>query len=117
MRLTYGEWASAQGLAQPVAYVLTILLWRRLLDRLGVVKTSAAAFALLAVFFATMPFVAGAGQFAALYLLFGVAMALVNLGWSLGPLEFAPAGKARAYTTVHVLAVGIRSAVAPFFGL
>jgi hypothetical protein len=44
-------------------------------------------------------------------------MALVNLGWTLGPISFAPPGQARSYTTVHVLFVGIRSAAAPFLGV
>jgi MFS family permease len=117
MNLRYGQWASAQGLALPVAQILTTLACGRLVNRLGVVRISAIAFALLAVFFAAMPFVAGANHLIALYLLFGAAMALVNLGWALGPLSFAPPGRARSYITVHVLFVGVRSAIAPFFGL
>ena len=32
-------------------------------------------------------------------------------------LGATPQGKARSYSTVHVLCVGVRSSVAPFFGL
>jgi MFS family permease len=116
LSLSYGEWTTANGLAQPVAYVATILAFGRAVDRFGVVRTTAAAFALLTLFFTSMPFVRDAGALDVCYLLFGVAMALVNLGWTLGPLEFAPPGQARTYSTVHVLFVGLRSAIAPFLG-
>ncbi len=116
LRLRYGEWTTAQGLAQPIAYVATILVAGRMVDRLGVVRTTVAAFALLASFFAVLPFVHGPAALDLCYVLFGVAMALVNLGWSLGPLAFAPPTMARTYTTAHVLCVGIRSATAPFAG-
>lgn len=117
LHLKYSEWTSAIGLAQPVAYAVTILAFGRALDRFGVVKTTAAAFGLLYVFFLLVPLVETAHQLDACFLLFGVAMALVNLGWTLGPISFAPPGQARSYTTVHVLFVGIRSAAAPFLGV
>lgn len=117
LRLTYSEWTSASGLAQPLAYAVTILACGRALDRFGVVRTTAAAFGLLTGFFLLMPFVASAGELVACFLLFGVTMALVNLGWTLGPMSFAPPGRARSYTTVHVLFVGLRSAFAPFAGV
>jgi MFS family permease len=117
LHLSYGEYTSASGLAQPIAYSVTILAFGRAVDRFGVVRTTAAAFALLTVFFAVLPFVGDARQFQLCFLLFGITMALVNLGWSLGPISFAPSGQGRSYTTVHVLFVGIRSAAAPFLGV
>jgi MFS family permease len=116
LKLSYGQWTTASGLAQPIAYVATILTFGRAVDRVGVVRTTAGAFALLTFFFVFMPFVGDAIALDACYVLFGVAMALVNLGWTLGPLEFAPTGQARTYSTVHVLFVGLRSAIAPFLG-
>ena len=44
-------------------------------------------------------------------------MAGVNVGWSLGPLHFAPTGRAHHYSAVHVACVGIRSIVGPVMGL
>jgi MFS family permease len=117
LHLRYSEWTSATGFAQPLAYAFTIVAFGRALDRFGVVRTTAAAFGLLTVFFALMPSVSTASGLEARYLLFGVTMALVNLGWTLGPISFAPPGRARSYTTVHVLFVGIRSATAPFLGV
>ena len=117
LHLKYSEWTSAIGLAQPIAYAVTILAFGRALDRFGVVKTTAAAFGLLTVFFSLMPLVETARQLNACFLLFGITMALVNLGWTLGPISFAPPGQARSYTTVHVLFVGIRSTAAPFLGV
>jgi len=115
--LSYDQWTWAQGAALPAAYIVTILLAGRVVDRLGVVRTTASAFALLAAFFLSMMLVATGAQLVAAYLVLGVAMAVVNLGWSLGPLAFAPPRQARSYLTVHVLCVGVRSAVAPFLGL
>jgi MFS family permease len=117
LQLSYTEWTTATGLAQPIAYALAIVALGRAVDRFGVVRVTAAAFGLLTLFFTLMPLVRTAPQLDACYVLFGATMALVNLGWSLGPISFAPPGQGRSYTTVHVLFVGIRSATAPFLGV
>lgn len=117
LRLTYGAWTWAQGATFPAVYIATILVFGRLVDRIGVVRISAWAFALLSLFFVAMLFVTTGAQLIAAYVLFGFVMAAVNLGWNLGPLAFAPQGKARAYSTLHMLCVGVRSAIAPFAGL
>ncbi len=117
LALSYGGWTWAQGFAMPATQIATTLVCGRVVDRFGVVRTTAAAFAMLAGVFASLMFVATAGGLIAAYAAFGVAMAVVNLGWSLGPLAFAPRREARSYVTVHVLCVGVRSAVGPFLGL
>src|SRR6185295_1046060 len=117
LALTYGGWTWAQGFAMPLAQIVTTLACGRVVDRFGVVPASAASFGLLAVVFISMMFVRTGGELVAAYAAFGVAMALVNLGWSLGPLAFAPQRAARSYVSVHVLCVGVRSAFGPFLGL
>jgi hypothetical protein len=84
---------------------------------LGFGRPTATAFALLSAVFVSFMFVHSGGHLAAAYAAMGVAMAVVNLGWSLGPLEFAPPRQARSYVTVHALCVGVRSAFGPFLGL
>jgi MFS family permease len=116
LRASYDVWTWASGFAFPVAQLLVVPLAGRLVDAIGVMRATSIAFAVLAAFFAAMPFVSGAGALVAAFALFGVAMAGVNVGWSLGPLHFAPEGKARVYGSVHLLLVGVRSALAPFLG-
>jgi len=116
LRLSYGAWTWAQSVAFPVAQIAGAALFGRLADRLGVVRTTAVSFAMLSVFFALMPLVASAAGLAAACLLWGLAMGGVNIGWSLGPLHFAPDGKAHMYGAVHFCMVGVRSLVGPFLG-
>jgi len=117
LSLSYREWTWAQGVAMPATQIATTLLCGRVLDRFGVVRMSAAAFAMLTFVFASLLFVASGPALVAVFAALGVAMAVVNLGWSLGPLAFAPPRAARSYVTVHVLCVGVRSAFGPFLGL
>jgi MFS family permease len=116
LKLSYDEWTWAQSVAFPLAQIAGAAFFGRLSDRLGVVRTTAFSFALLACFFALMPLVGSATGLATAYLLWGFAMGGVNIGWSLGPLHFAPDGKAHMYGAVHFCLVGIRSVIGPFLG-
>lgn len=116
LRLSYDEWTTASGLVNPLAYLLSIALLGRLLDRMGVVRLCTLSFALLGVYFAALPLVHGIGALVATYVVFGVCMAGVNLGWNLGPLHFAPTGQSHLYMSVHVGLVAIRSSLAPLAG-
>lgn len=114
--LTYSQYTWAQSVAFPLAQIAGAAILGRLSDRLGIVRTTAVSFLLLACFFALMPSIGSLGGLVALYLLWGVAMGGVNVGWSLGPLHFATDGKAHMYGAVHFCLVGIRSIVGPFVG-
>lgn len=114
--LSYGEWTTAQFLAFPAAQVVGSALLGRLSDRLGILKTTALAFGMLGLFFGLMSQVATASGLVAAYALFGLAMAGVGMGWSLGPLHFSPARSAHMYTAVHFSLVGVRSLFAPALG-
>jgi MFS family permease len=113
---SYDDWTTAQGLVNPLAYLLSIALLGRLVDRMGVVRLTTLAFGLLGIYFALLPLVHGIGALVATYALFGVAMAAVNLGWNLGPLHFAPTGKSHLYMSVHVGLVALRSTFGPLAG-
>ncbi|MCZ6786775.1 MAG: hypothetical protein O7E54_06375, partial [Planctomycetota bacterium] len=114
--LSYGAWTWARGVAFPVGIGLAAALAGRLSDRFGVVRTTAAAFALLAGVFLSMPHVETEAAVIVVWGLFGIVMAAVDVGWSLGPLHFAPKDRASAYVAVHFGLVGVRSAVAPALG-
>jgi len=114
--LSYSQYTWAQSVAFPLAQIGGAAMFGRLADKLGVVRTTAASFLLLATFFSLMPLIGSLGGLVALYLLWGAAMGGVNIGWSLGPLHFAPDGKAHMYGAVHFCCVGIRSLIGPFLG-
>lgn len=117
LRLSYAEQTWAKAVAESVAYMAVALLVGRKLSKLGIVPVTAAAFLALSVYFVALSRVTTATEYALLSVLFGATMACVNLGWNLGPLRFAPAGKARAYAAVHLTMVGVRIAVGPLLGL
>jgi MFS family permease len=117
LRLSTDEWTWANGFANPVLCMVGIAILGRVSDRLGVIRTTALANLGLGAFFAVLPFVSSPWAFVALFGLYGLSMAGVNVGWNLGPLHFAPHGRARAYMGVHLGLVGLRCGIAPFVGL
>jgi MFS family permease len=114
--VSYDDWTTAAGLANPLAYLLTVALLGRLVDRLGVVRLTTGAFALLTLYFLLLPLVSSLLGLVLTYVLFGVSMAGVNLGWNLGPLHFAPPQRSHLYMSVHVALVAFRSTLAPLAG-
>jgi MFS family permease len=116
LRLSYDEATWALGFAEPLSYLAVALLVGPVVHRAGIVVVTCGSFLVLTTFFLALAFVETPFAFVVLHFVFGASMAGVNLGWNLGPLRFAPAGKARAYSAVHLLMVGVRIAIAPFFG-
>ncbi|MEE8106290.1 MAG: MFS transporter [Planctomycetota bacterium] len=114
--LSYGSWTSARGVAWPLGIMVATPFAGRLCDKIGVVRSTALAFALLGSVFASMAFVKTEFGLIAGFAFFGIAMAGVDVGWSLGPLHFAPKGRSRSYAGIHVAMVGVRSLFAPMFG-
>lgn len=51
------------------------------------------------------------------YVLFGLAMAGVNIAWNMGSIFFAGSEDASMYQSVHVTMTGIRGVIAPLLGL
>jgi MFS family permease len=116
LKLDYNSYTKATMVAMPIAQLAGMYLWGRFADRVGVVRMTATAFAGLLVFLLVVPSVTGLKSLVAAYVLFGAAMSGVMVGWSLGPLHFAPEGHGHAYAAVHFMMVGIRSVIAPFLG-
>jgi MFS family permease len=117
LHLSAVEWGQADRLALPVTQFLLIFPVGWLADRIGIVRVAGLSFGLLALFFVAMTQVDGAHALILVYVIYGVCMAGVNLGWSVGPLHFAPHGQAHHYAAVHVACVGLRSVVGPLLGL
>jgi MFS family permease len=113
LRLSTFQWAVASSLAFPLALLAGAAVAGRLSDALGILRTSALAFLALAFFYGSLVFVRSFEALVAAHLLYGLAMAGVDVGWALGPIWFAPEGKARVYAAIHFSLVGIRTTVAP----
>lgn len=99
---------------------ISIPIWRRLLDRVHVIRFRAIhswCFAVAAVFFlvgvathtTALMYIATAIQ--------GLAFGGGVLAWNLGHLDFAPAHRATQYMGVHVTLTGARGLLAPFVGI
>jgi len=115
--LSYDQFTWAQFVSFPAGQILAAPLWGRLSDRIGIVEQTALAFVTLALFFVSMQFVSSSAGLVAAFGLFGVAMGGVSIGWSLGPVHFAPDGQAHMYAALHFCLVGVRSVFAPWLGL
>lgn len=114
--LSTSAWATADRLVLPLTQLLLIWVVGRLADRLGTVTVAGLSFALLCPFFLLMGGVTTEGELALAFVLFGACMAGVNVSWSLGPLFFAPRGRAHHYSAVHMACVGVRSVLGPALG-
>jgi MFS family permease len=114
--LSYHQYTWAVGVAYPLAQLVGTIFWGRLVDRIGMVRTTVFAFLGLGLFFALMPLVGTAGALIAGFAFWGLVMSGIEVTWSLGPLHFAPEDKAHMYPAVHFSLVGVRSIFAPFLG-
>jgi MFS family permease len=119
LHMDYREISFAKLVLFQLAMALCAPFAGRYFDRWGAVRTAAASFAALALYpigllaaFLTrrVEFVYGAS------IGYGVAMAGVNGAWSLGAMHFSGRKDSAAFMGVHVTAVGVRGALAPFIG-
>lgn len=122
-QMNYEQAGIASGILAQVGLVLLSPVWGQLMDRSGPVKLCAIIFAILATFpgilllglhmadsFPLYLVVYGG------YLVFGCAMAGINVAWSLGPIHFAGSADASGYSGAHVTITGIRGVLAPLTG-
>ncbi len=103
----------------PFMKMLFMTFFGRLMDRAGVAKTAALSFLLLAAYPLAVWAAVSASSIAIWFMarcVFGMAMAGVDVCWSLGPVMFGGAEKAARYSAAHIFAVGIRAAIVPVLG-
>jgi MFS family permease len=122
-QMSYEQAGIASGILAQVGVVVLSPLWGRLMDRSGPVQLCAIIFALLSTFPAILllgMYIAGSFPLYLMvyggYLVFGCAMAGINVAWSLGPVHFAGSADASGYSGAHVTITGIRGMVAPIAG-
>ena len=107
--MRYEDYAHSTQMAGQIGMLLMTLPVGWLMDRIGPVRTSGLSFAVLAVYpvlLLSAGSVAGIGVASGVW---GLAMAGVIMGWTLGPVNLAPsAEKVPQYSAIHATLVGVR---------
>lgn len=117
IRIEYGQAALARGLVFWGVISLASPLFGRMLDRWNAVRVSIVGFALLIFFPLAMALSRSLPAIYASFAIYGLAMAAVNISWTMGPMLFAGNRDAAVYMGVHVTMVGIRGLVGNPLGL
>ena len=122
-QMNYEQAGIAAGILSQVGVVALSPVWGRLMDRSGPVQLCSIIFAILATFPAILLLGLHLTHAVPLYLVvyggylvFGCAMAGINVAWSLGPVHFAGSADSSGYSGAHVTITGIRGAFAPIAG-
>ncbi len=125
LQLNYTTNFLAKGILSQLGLLFLSPLLGKLHDRMHPFRFISGAFALLMVFplLVVVSSLWSGGQllpvilvFAA-YLVFGIAMAAVNVSWNMSSIFFAGQQNASIYQSVHVTMTGIRGLIAPVLGI
>lgn len=124
LQLTYTANFLAKGIVSQLGMLFLSPLIGKLHDRMHPFRFMAAAFGLLMFFpllFVVSSLVQGEAVLPVVivfvaYLVFGIAMAGVNITWNMGSIFFAGDEDASIYQSVHVTMTGIRGLIAPLLG-
>ncbi len=109
LHLTYDQYQNSTQVIFNALMLIMIFPAGWLLDRIGAVRTCAIAFTLLTLYPLGLLVAGGAAGVALASAAYGLAMAGVHQGWTLGPVAFAPTrDKAAHYAAIHATLVGIR---------
>ncbi|HWR96986.1 MAG TPA: MFS transporter [Candidatus Methanoperedens sp.] len=117
LNVAYADVANARGLIYFTMIAACSHPFGRLLDRIGPLAVSRLAFAVLALFPLLLAAARGVGMVSVAFLVFGVGMAAVNLGWTTGPIHFARERDSSGYMGAHVALVGLRAIAGGPFGI
>lgn len=107
--LGYKEAAALKGVAFYVAYILSLPLGGRLLDRVGIPWLSVGCFMTLGLFAGSLAVAHAYPVLLCCFALYGMSMAGVSLAWNLGPPYFARERDSSRYMSLHVSLVGLRA--------
>ncbi|NOZ87379.1 MAG: MFS transporter [Deltaproteobacteria bacterium] len=118
----YSQYGFTRGLIGQLGMVLLAPVLGMVLDRLHPWRFCSATFGFLLLFpvlllFSTWSKENGLLWVMAAYGIFGLAMAGVQVAWSLGSIYFAGEEDSSMYQGVHVTLVGLRGLLAPWIGL
>lgn len=117
LQVAYAEVANARGLIYFTMIAVLSHPFGRLLDRIGPIRVSRIAFAILAIFPLILASARGVGMAYVAFLVYGCGMAAVQLGWTTGPIHFAGKRDSAGYMGAHVALVGVRAIIGGPFGI
>lgn len=124
LNMNYTSTFLSKGILAQVGVLLLSPLFGKLHDRKNIFHFGSIVFALLAIyplgFILSIFFqhhLAGVVIVFITYLFYGIAMAGVNITWTMGSISFAGDEDAAMYQSVHISITGIRGLIAPVFGL
>lgn len=109
--ISYGEVGLARGLLFWLAMIVAGPVFGRLSDRVGILRSAACAFVLLAGFPLVLLFAPGLAGVNVGFALFGLAMAGVHVAWNLGPIALARGRDPVPYLNAHLGLVGVRALI------
>ncbi len=116
--LGYEDYAYSTQVVTKLVMLATMLPIGWLHDRIGPVRTSGLAFAVLALYPVLLGTAGGASGIALASIAYGLGMAGVQMGWMLGPVLLAgTAEKVPQYVAIHATLVGIRGVIFQGLGM
>ena len=117
LHVDYAQASNARGLIFYSMVFLFSPIFGRVLDRHDPVKLSIFAFLLLSLFPIALMFATSVGAVYGAFVVYGIAMAAVNIGWTMGPIHFAGRNDSAAYMGAHVALVGVRGVIGGPLGM
>lgn len=117
LQVAYSEVSQARGLIYFSVIAGLSPLFGRLLDRTDPLRISRLGFLVLVFFPLTLTLARSVPAVYLAFLIFGIGMSAVNLGWTMGPIHFARERDSAGYMGSHVALVGVRSLIGGPFGI
>lgn len=116
--MRYEDYSQATQVVYRSAMLLVFVPTGWLMDRLGPVRTSGIAFALLSAYPLLLLAADGVTDVAIASAIWGVGLAGVMMGWMLGPVALAPRPeKVPQYVAIHATLVGVRGVLFQGLGM
>ncbi len=123
LNMNYTSTFIAKGILAQVGVLLLSPFFGKLHDRKNIFHFGSIVFAILSLYplgfilsiLFHSPLISVILVFAS-YLIYGIAMAGVNITWTMGSITFAGKEDSAMYQSVHISITGIRGLIAPLFG-
>ena len=117
LHVDYSQASNARGLIFYSMMFVFSPVFGRLLDRSDPVKISMFAFMLLALFPIGLMMAGTVRSVYVAFMIYGIAMSAVNIGWTMGPIHFAGSRDSAGYMGAHVALVGVRGMIGGPLGI
>ena len=118
LHMSYTAFAASTQVIYPACMLLMIYPMGRLMDRIGPTRVSGLSFALLTLYPLGLLFAGSVSAVGGATVVYGIAMAGVQIAWMLGPVTLAPSpDKVAHYVAIHATLVGLRGILAQGLGM